>query len=446
MRAQAGSNSRIRISGNCELLLAIWLFFPIICMTFLNTVRRFVPDTYKLDTLLLYGLFGVMALLSIRRMLNRIGVWQILVCAAVIAALLFSALFSSEVNVNFAVIKEVCISCLPVLLLASTARNFGSLKHYLSVAALIAPYLLAYDVYVLGVGALESSIQYSQSMAYMTLLPAIILLSDIIDRFSVKKLIPLLISIFIMLSFGARGPITCVALFATIKLFSVLPSENKRKRTMIIAVALLLGGMLYIFFFEIMGWLMRTMNSLGFSVRIAESLLNRSFFFEFSTASGRIAIFNAGLKKVFAQPLWGTGLVNDRIYLAGVFGITTGSIGSYAHNFFIEVLMQFGILIGGVLLALFLRGLYRCLSRSISREARSVVLTLLGFGFFPLMFSGSYLDSSDFYALIGVCGAVLYTRAISMRKAIKRGVFHEGRSIYESGAAQVVLQKSRYTG
>ena len=78
-------------------------------------------------------------------------------------------------------------------------------------------------------------------------------------------------------------------------------------------------------------------------------------------------------------------------------------LGTYPHNLFLELLLQYGWVIGLFLCVLLLVLLVKALLKKNRPEFVFIVL-LLPCGFFKLMVTGSYLNQEPaFYALLGFC-------------------------------------------
>lgn len=395
------------IIGECEFLLSVFIFLPYISDIFNNIVRHIITNTYKLDTLLVYGLFGLLCLLSLKNIAKRIKSWQILIMLSVVLVMLISMLTSADQSIHIEVLKNILFFCFPIFLVAGTVIDFSKLKIYINKFALVIPYFIAFNIYVLGTGILENGV-YSQSLTYYLLLPTIVLLSAMIERFSIKTLIPLLLSLFIMFSFGARGPLVCVALFAVLKF--VFELRAKRNRWIFIVLICILGVLVYTYYFAILQWFINLFEKLGFSSRSVSLILDNSFFEDKS----RIKIYQCCLSYIANHPLWGTGLINDRIYLVNALYSGENAIGTYPHNIFIEILMQFGIIFGLILLGILITLLSKCLLQKSNKASRDMILIYLAVGVFPLLFSESYIDSSNFYLLLGLCGASFQARAFQL--------------------------------
>jgi len=217
-------------------------------------------------------------------------------------------------------------------------------------------------------------------------------------------LIPFLLGLFMMLSYGARGPLNCLVLYTAVKLLIVFVEKGVHGKLVLVLNISSIGVSLYLVIDKIFDWLMTVFQNLGFSTRSVKMLMDSSFL----TDTSRYQIYTFCYDRILSHPYLGTGVVNDRIYIANTIFGGDSPIGNYPHNIFLEIWMQFGIFIGTILLVVIMLVLLNGLSSRISADAKGTALILIGTGFFPLLFSGSYIDSNAFYILMGVCGTLAY--------------------------------------
>jgi hypothetical protein len=105
--------------------------------------------------------------------------------------------------------------------------------------------------------------------------------------------------------------------------------------------------------------------------------------------------------------LFGTGILNDR-YIIGqdISRVGHGEdwLGCYMHNFFLEILMQYGFILGTIILAVFAFIFVRAFLsiKYMSASRKGIFLTFVPAIFITYMVSGSYLHSMRFYFMLGL--------------------------------------------
>lgn len=107
--------------------------------------------------------------------------------------------------------------------------------------------------------------------------------------------------------------------------------------------------------------------------------------------SGRDQIYNLVLKEIHENPIMGIGIAGDRRIIG------TG----YAHNIFIEILGNFGLIVGRILIVVLLVLIVKSLFRR-DKQYTNLVVIWLSLGFFHLMISGTYLTNIKFWILLGL--------------------------------------------
>ncbi len=76
---------------------------------------------------------------------------------------------------------------------------------------------------------------------------------------------------------------------------------------------------------------------------------------------------------------------------------------NYPHNIFIEVLYNYGYLLGGLFIVLFMSAVIKRAFRAKGNDFDLFVI-LVGAGFFPLLTSFTYFEWPIFWALLGYLG------------------------------------------
>lgn len=180
----------------------------------------------------------------------------------------------------------------------------------------------------------------------------------------------------LVIAIGARGAALCMASCVVFDLFQ--HKSRWRFLSLVIIVAFVVSLPL------LHGWL----DSIGISSRSLNMLLYGDVTFD----SGRREIRRYFLNKLMEHPVLGIGLFGDRL-LEGV---------AYCHNILLEVILDFGIPLGGLLIFF---GLIRLISLYFKSDAdnRNKIIGYFCALVLPFMTSGSYLIGSEFAIFVGLC-------------------------------------------
>lgn len=251
---------------------------------------------------------------------------------------------------------------------------------------------------------------YSMSLSYYMLLPCIIYLNKLLDGYSVKHLAFAALSILVIISIGARGPVLCIVIFAALKLLR--SGTDKAINQMVKVLSILgIGIISFINFHKIIEYIYNKTLSYGIKSRTLWLLLCG----EIATSQSREKLFRDIFDALLESPLIGYGIGGDRVI--------SGSSGLYAHNIFLEMLTNYGVVIGSIALItlgiIFIRNLF---NRDLQKY--NIFIIWFSMGFMPLMVSGSYLTNINFWILLGLSLNMVkqYMGNKVCRKYTKRGV------------------------
>ena len=235
----------------------------------------------------------------------------------------------------------------------------------------------------------------------------------IIYYFEHKKKAHLFVGLWgalLMFMAGCRGAlICCIGSFIVYLLFRKVKLAKKLAAISILCVFLYI---LMMNFESVMSWLAHLAEFLNIDSRTIKLIESGDFLNE----SGRDVIQE---RIVAGFNMFGHGLFGDRVLTGG----------SYAHNFAVEIIAQFGYIFGIPILAVvFLLLLQGVFARD--KHLRNLIIIFLSAGIFKLFFSSSYLNQEPcFYILLGLC--VNSIKHAEYKKSIDKNV--ESKFIYSSG-------------
>lgn len=190
---------------------------------------------------------------------------------------------------------------------------------------------------------------------------------------------------------GSRGPVMVLGIMA---IFSSIYSIVRHKNKLMIALFIIAG------FFAI-AFLAIAFDFVSFNAsnRIVRLLMNKDIL----DTSGREHYAEAAIAGIKEHTWLGTGVFRDRIYIYDRFhrSYAINSFGSYPHNILLEFLLQFGVIIGTGLLFFILHMIRSAYKGVDETKAQEVFLYILGVGIMPLLVSKSYVQTWEFYLLLG---------------------------------------------
>ncbi|MFW9988910.1 MAG: O-antigen ligase family protein [Candidatus Odinarchaeota archaeon] len=275
---------------------------------------------------------------------------------------------------------------IPCFLCLATIQDIYILKKVMLKLSYVIFILGIIYVYFLWVGMINF-LSYSMTLSYYLLLPALIFINHRGLLFSILFLFICLI----MLMLGSRGALVTALVYA---LLLLLFDKKKRITSLIFIISLIvLSGSLIIS-------LQSIADMIGVNSRTLRLILEGDIAYD----SDRLELYSIIWKSILTNPIKGYGLFGDRVILDGV----------YTHNFILELLNNFGLILGSGLIFILFYKLIRIIYRS-DVENKKLLLLFFCYCLIPLMFSSSYLKDPRFGILIG---AILY-----YEESIKTGEF-----------------------
>ena len=264
-------------------------------------------------------------------------------------------------------------------------------------------------------GRLES---YSMSMGYW-LLPQLCVASYLMLNGWLMQLPFMIVLLYGVLALGSRGSLVCL-LGAIVVTLSGLLDLRSWKSWLLIIVLSVFGGIILLNVPTILAWMLNSFKGLNLSTRTVKFLISGEFI---SHDSGRGNLRIAALTGIDEHLFMGTGIYRDRQYLLEhvIFSSYNGipvnsSTGTYSHNILLDFPLQFGIFIGCFILVnlikMMLKAYKLCLSnyREWGGAYFFMYVVLLSIGLFHLILSGTWVDSPNFYLLMGFVLELLHRK------------------------------------
>lgn len=275
---------------------------------------------------------------------------------------------------------------LPAFIYSMSLYNWSILKKVMKKAS----YIVFFFGTILGVMTFLGRTNignYSMALSYYMLLPTIIFLDELTDKLSLNKLTLTSVSLLVILALGARGPILCVAVFLVLKMLR--PNIKRTYKSVVGYTGMFFFAFLaYIYFEEILGELYDILLQFGIRSRSIALFLSGNIHM-----SGRERIYTNVLTKIFANPIKGIGLAGDRQILYGV--------NMYVHNIFIEILGNFGVILGSFIIISIILLIIKSLMIK-DKLKYNLVSIWLSLGFVHLTISSSYLTDMNFWIFLGI--------------------------------------------
>ena len=295
--------------------------------------------------------------------------------------------------------------------------NLKRVSHkQLYIAAIITLIIsILYSVY--SIDSKEISLEDNMDFAYKVL-PSILIIFSWLFTAQKKKLAIAfsVIGTFFLLLQGTRGPLFCLACFVCLMIYKKQGMGKlffKVGAILLITVLMISSPIVQLKLVE----LTEKIDSVGYSSRFITMMLEG----ELSDGNGREAIQETLLEEIKDNPFKIRGMFADRQATRGLVDTDYNNKyekGTYAHSLWIEIIYDWGVLFGGIILIALFFVVCKLVVKSDSDDAYIVMLFVCT-GFIHLFLSGSYLQSAPFFFLIGIAlnyhvNAMKRERAVSV--------------------------------
>lgn len=375
--------------------LCIMLFFsPII--QFVNIFLIFLFwIQISVDSLILYGFQLIMTVISLGIVIKRMKLSTMLLPLFFLLSFVISAAFHPETRQYMFTswgdfvgnkVYWMFIYALPAFVIIRRIWDYDRLFRYM-LAFSIPSMLCSLGVLILYL--IKDDQPGYMSFSYDLLPAVVVLLFGFFTKRKALYLIGSIVGFVIMFFCGARGPMLCI--FVAIVMYIVFMTEKNSSKILIVMISAIGLVLLFVFWDPIFQVLCNVSESLGLSSRMLEKIADGSLVDD----SGRSTVRSELLPHL---SILGHGLYGDRVLANG----------RYAHSIFLEILVEYGLFFGPVILLflvfLLVTGLF-----TKDRGKRLLFIFFFSAGFVRLLISGSYLSKEPaFYAMIGICFSALF--------------------------------------
>lgn len=357
---------------------------------------------------LLYLVLGMQILFCIQRLLHAISTKRLLIFLWFILQYFFLILINSNSSEYFLKMLGTTTTCLGYFYIASLITDYETFYRVLKKASYVI--LVALLLYFVGNGVsgyrAYSGVSYGQALSYCFALTAIVSVVEVVIHTSILNIILLVASAAISMLLGTRGVLVCMIVCSVICLlfYREISGQDHYDRKMLLLIIMVVIGFIVaaLLYDQIMVGLLALESRIGGNGRIIYKLLSNSF----GESEGRNITYAKALSLINDRLFFGYGMSSERIALQHALGEFEPT---YAHNIILEVLLQYGVIIGLLILGWFARKLYTVRVKCKNDQYRmKCYIVLISIGFVPLFMSSSYLQWSAFFILAGFMYGVIH--------------------------------------
>ena len=363
------------------------------------------------------GYFFVQALnLFVKLVLGNLPYWTLVSRGFLIVLLLYALIPICKRELGRAIVIEGLFGFLfamsvfrgssPWTLYSTTIINALTVFVPMSIAALSIKdtktllhrlYVMSWPTQIILLGVLLSlsGRTYSMPGGYALTFQLLIILDHFFEKRKWYDLVAVILDFVVIIIFGSRGPVLCIATLILLKVISS-KTDFKHRLFMIIATAVL-AVTIILFYDNIINSLLSIATSRGYSSRNLRLLLSENITFD----SGRSSLLAEYFEKISKKPLFGYGIIGG-----------WNGPGYYPHNIIVEMYLSFGYIIGSLILINLIIRCYQGLRND--NESKRRILQILISYCVSLFMSDSFVMFPAFFLLLG------FSNVFSIRVIIGR--------------------------
>lgn len=377
-----------------ENIIASLMFLPSLYYSLANLFNGF--------TILYFLTFSLGAISYILLLIRRpkifllFGTFIVLILSysLIINPKLFNFILSSSSLVEFSKSKIILLLLvyLPVLITSMNGKlNYSYFIHK----------MYSYSLIILPLNLIVSyqRIAHSDFSDYITIAYEILFWTFfcIVGAIQNRKKIALIIIVPAALTLttgGSRGALLCflVILFLLYiaTFLRTLTKKSVVRRLIIISFLLVFGIIISFSFSNLITSLEGVLSNVGYSSRVLDYIQTSNLFFNDS----RFSLYSEITPHLFDY-FFGSGIFADRFLIAS---------NQYVHNLFLELLINYGVMLGSVIIVLIILKSINVILMSIKTKDPNIqylAIFAITYLFVKFMISASYLQSSEFFLAFG---------------------------------------------
>lgn len=375
------------LKGNDSFHLSM-VVSTMVLLIFVTNAVDYLSPTMKVDFTVVSKASKIILFLllvcNVKAILRRVTVEKIWGLAVVALLFLASFCITQDRPLLRSILLQFCLTVLPVFVVVSCIDDHD---------ILLSTLIWTSRIITIFAFALLFSKAYNREIYYMGLanaltLPAVMLLCGAYRSGNLIDLFLVIVASAVIFILGSRGALLGIIVF----FISLLAAGLHRKdRRLISVVFLALIALSLIFFRPLVNLILSFLGKFGMSSRTLRLLLHGTII----NHGTREPLYGVILNKIMADPLVIHGIGGERQFING----------AYAHNFVYELLMDFGVILGGAAVLFILYRSGRTLYDSFTRDDPFTMMKLVFFSVsLPIAFvSGTIWGSVYLWCWLVLC-------------------------------------------
>jgi membrane protein len=326
---------------------------------------------------------------------TRLAQKEFLTFFVIVLFLMVNVMFGNEflskiiISPSFLVLSVFCI----FLYTRLNLQNVIAHLQYMSV--IIGVFVIINALTLIGETS-EEIANFYMAIGYTLSLQAMILFE--ISRIRKKKYFSYIAICFsvVAMIFGNRGALLVILVYALINFLFISKKNASTENRIFTFVVILVMIIVFVIFHDTFFLLLYSViKSMGIESRTLDKLVLGSF----TTSLARNAIYENALNIIKINPLIPKGIgYMTTLSLTGIY--TFGGVNTNAHNIVLELLIEYGVVIGSIIFLVVLNKVIRSIKFEIMYSDNSIVslsFCLLLQSIIQLFFSSSLYESNELW-------------------------------------------------
>jgi hypothetical protein len=356
-----------------------------IALPMVDTLINVIANIQYWDSVVTLGIYYFSMIIALYYSAKRIKIRWLWIPAVLLTLALFSLTLFPENGKYLAdqFFLPFFSTGLPLYIITLGLKNSEHLYKSLRISSIVS--IISAFIFVILQSRGEYNIEY-MSFSYGVTLPVMLILIFAFEEKNILNFIFGFVGIIIILLVGARGPM--VGIITGAFFYYMIKFKINAKNVALLCLILGSISILLLNFDSVLNSLNDFLVSKNLSSRTIELITKN----QIEQTSGRNSLYHIAFLNI-PNLIVGTGMMGDRVLLKG----------AYVHNFFLEIWLEYGLILGSIFISILIYYLTRSLF-----SAKKGILYFLFFslffttGFMKLQFSFSYTLEPTFYMMLAL--------------------------------------------
>lgn len=359
------------------------IVFVFLSLFFTNLING-IPaiNNSPLFTILPKILLSIVYIYTIRGMLKDLTKKMVLFTLVTGIVICLNLFIPDNFEFFLSTILSFLSTCFPLTLFALTLRRWDYLFNYFVKASYVAA-IFSTITYLTGILSFDDT-QYSMGFSYSSVVFFILLLDNFLLSRKILSLIFSLPLVFVIVVYGSRGALACILMYLLIHMYRMLFYSKKKLQPSIFISVLILGLLSRKVLLQL---LLNITSKFGSYSRTLVTLDSGNFI----ESDGRRLIYSRVWEAFKQEPFKVRG-INADYALTGI----------YSHNFILELLYEFGLIIGLLIVTyIFIISIKIVCAKNFNIKRR-IMFVFLSVWFPQLLLSNTIWVSPFFWLFFGL--------------------------------------------